>query len=210
MCEAALLCRLTCSRFVASSSTELVANHGRGVTAKYKFEKDKTVVVIQVAVKARVEHTHTHSIVNDKLMKDVSPKGEDGGSIFTAALARRVIELTSFATIHREIEPGVAPSLPRVVDARNLSAMVAAFTKLKLHSFSTQMKMALFSQCCALKFEEARVVIMVGPRTRQVNVAAGGKFVVGGNQIYTEAESSMFNADILVVDICHTFMAILR
>ena len=206
MCEAALLCRLMCCRFVASSASQLVADGGRGVSLHFKFDKGATTLTTTVAPNTgRSPTVRRKTIKNDKLLSNVMPRGPDGGLIFTAALARWANNETSFARIQRETEPGVSPSLPRSTNAHELAAGAAAFCGLRLHSFSLQMRMALMAQCVSITFRDQHAVISTGCSHRRVTLPHGAKYTVSAQSIYIDStDAPRFNADIALANICHT------
>ena len=199
MCEPALLCRLTCARFVASTATAVVTDLG-GVRASYTWKgRDVTVEIQVVGSRDIIKRTLTY----DALMGNVSPRGEDGGGVQTAALARRAVQMLRAVKVLRHQPTGVAPSLPRELHARDIAAMAAAFAGLKLHSFSTQMRTALLSQCVSLVFNGGFVLISAGEATRKVCLPAGCVFVGDGGRVYTHSDDERFNGDIVAVGVCH-------
>lgn len=209
MCEAALLCRLTCSRFAASGSNYLVTDHGRGVAVKYQFGARDTVMTLTVATQDGKAKSTARTVVNDKLMKNVVPKGKDGGAIFTAALARETVDWTSHVRVHVYRPPGVAPSLPRIIDARDMAAVVAAFCKLRVHSFSVQLATALLTQCVSITFNKGYAAVSTGAALRRIHLPAGTTFVSERGTIRTDTNDPQFNTDLIVAGLCHTLFSMI-
>lgn len=206
MCEIALLCRLACGRFVASSRHAAHIDVGEGVKVAIEFLHGKTKLTVAVVSPTKQQtHETVRVIEHDKLLKVVSPRGNDGGVIFTAALARAVVDAAAKCCILVEREPGVAGSLPQVVDAREMAAAAAAFCKLRMHSFSVQMRTALLQQCVSIKFNRTNIVVSTGAAMRKVHLPTGAQFVTRGHAIVTDAtDRPNFNADIVLANLCST------
>lgn len=211
MCETALLCRLTCCRFVAASEHGLVTTLGHGKSISYKFEQDRVRITLTVPPADAGEKPTTVTSVarHERLMKPVEPRGRDGGFVFTAALARHVINMSSIAGVHHTTEPGVPSSIERSVDARVIAAVAGAFCRLKVLSYSSSLQTAIFAENVCMTLKNGHVSITTGGNARRISLPAGAAFRRVGSSVLMEAESHLHNSDLVVANVCWTLYAML-
>lgn len=203
VCEAALLCRLTCSRFVASGRGVLVTEMREGATMTYFFEDKRTKFTFKLAdIWEGKPEVQERWVPHAELLRNVHPRGCDGGVVFTAALARRAMKMSAFAVLPRERGPGVGPSLGGSCSASVVSATAAAFAGLQVHSFSSSLGTALLSRCISITFSGRFVSVSTGERVRKIILPGNVRLERGGGSCSVVAEGRC-NLDVLVVQVCH-------
>lgn len=166
MCEPSLLCRLTCARFVASSTKALATDLGGGVMAMYHFEPGSTTITITVSPVHPPTLTLSRVLTHGDILSGVHPRGVDGGVIFTAALARSAIAFLCSAKVLRPTPPGVAPCLPPTVSTMVLASAAAAFCRLNLLTLSTDGSIATLTHGVTIRFSLCGAQIWISDSNR--------------------------------------------
>ena len=166
MCDASMLCRLTCSRFVAASSTSLATDLGHGASITYHFFSGCTKIVISVARKPSPPTLRAHVLSHGRILSGVSHRGKDGGLIFTAALARMALRLLAPLRVPSICDPGIPPSLPPQTTTMEIIAAVAAFCGLRVVSSTPSGTHATLSRSVAIGFTP-RYAVLTTPQCRR-------------------------------------------